>query len=99
REGEAAIGRFAEERVAVEPGGAGAGVGALQVATRINHVYVRGVGWTDADDREAARAEAASTSVDAEDSAPGLGAGAGSALHDVQFHRDVPSGAAVGRAG
>src|SRR5206468_5414375 len=99
REGDAAVGGFAEERIAVEPGGAGAGVGALQVAARIDHVDVRGVGRADADDRVAARAEAVSTGVDAEDAAPGLDAGAGAALHDGQFRRDVPGGAAVSRAG
>ncbi|PYJ01390.1 MAG: hypothetical protein DMF00_05110, partial [Verrucomicrobia bacterium] len=98
REGHAAVGGFAEERIAVEPGGTGAAVGALQVAARIDHVDVLRIGRADANDREAARAEAASTGVDAEDAAPGLGAGAGAALHDVQF-RDGPGGAAVSRAG
>src|SRR5262249_17379647 len=77
----------------------GAGVGDLQVAARINHIDMRGIGRADADDRVAARAEVASTRVGAEDAAPGLDAGAGAALHDVQFHRDVPGGAAVSRAG
>src|SRR2546423_10302308 len=99
REGDAAVGGFAEQRVAVEPSGAGASVGALQVAARIHHIDVRGVGRADTDDRVAARAEAVSTGVDAEDAAPGLGAGAGAALHDVQFRRDGPGGAAVSRAG
>ena len=58
----------------MEPGGASAGVGALQIAARIHHVDVHGVGRANADDRVAPRAEAVSSGVDAEDAAPGLGA-------------------------
>ena len=71
----------------------------LQVAARVDHVDVRGVGRADAHDRMAARAEAAAAGVGAKDAAPGLRRDARATLHDVQFRDDVPGGAAVSRAG
>ncbi len=55
--GDATVGGAAEEGVAMEAGRAAAGVGAFQVAARIDHVDVAGVGRADAHDRVAARAK------------------------------------------
>ena len=96
--GDAAIGRAAEESVAVEAGRAAAAVGAFQVAAGIDHVDVAGVSRAGAHDRVATRAERL-IGVDAEDAAPGLGGRTGSALDDIQFGGDRPSRPAIGRAG
>src|SRR5207244_10315808 len=74
RPGGPAVGRAPEQRVAVVARAPTAAIGArgLQVAARVDHVNVRGVGRADAHDRMAARAEAAAAGVGAKDAAPGL---------------------------
>src|SRR5262249_50375263 len=101
RPGGPGVGRAPEQRVAVVARAPAAAIGArgLQVAARVDHVDVAGIGRADAHDGMAARAEALSTSVDAEDATPGLRADARAALHDAQFRHDAPGCAAVGRAG
>src|SRR5262249_49117694 len=100
RPGGPAVGRAPEQCVAVVARAPAAAIGArrLQVAARINHIDMRGVGRADADDRVAARAEVAATGVGAEDAAPGLHRDACATLDDAQLG-DGPAYAAVGRAG